>query len=183
MKRAFILVMPILVILVCYAPLSFAALDVFMKIDGIEGEAQQKGHEGEIDVLDWSWGLSQSGTMHIGGGSGTGKAQVQDLSFTKWTDSTTPDLIRAVFNGNHFARVILTVSRADTQGSEFYKMTMEKVLVTSVSTGGSGGEDRLTETVTLNFANVCISYQPTNRDGSPGSLIDACWNIAENTER
>ena len=37
---------------------------------------------------------------------------------------------------------------------------MKEVLVTSVSTGGSGGEDRLTENVTLNFAEFKVEYTP-----------------------
>ena len=48
-----------------------------------------KTHAEEIDVLAWSWGMSQSGSMHMGGG-GAGKVNVQDLSFTKYIDKSTP---------------------------------------------------------------------------------------------
>jgi type VI secretion system secreted protein Hcp len=43
------------------------AVDFFLKLDGIPGESKDKAHKGEIDVLAWSWGMSQSGTMHMGG--------------------------------------------------------------------------------------------------------------------
>ena len=39
---------------------------------------------------------------------------------------------------------------------------MTNVMVTSIGTGGSGGEDRLTENVTLNFAEVKVEYKPQN---------------------
>jgi type VI secretion system secreted protein Hcp len=41
----------------------------------------------EIDVLSWSWGMSNAGSAHSGVGAGAGKANVQDLSFSKWVDS------------------------------------------------------------------------------------------------
>ena len=66
------------------------AMDMFIKIDSIKGESVDKTHKGEIDVLAWSWGVSNSGSAHVGGGAGAGKANVQDLSFTKYIDKSTP---------------------------------------------------------------------------------------------
>ena len=71
------------------------AVDMFMKIDTVEGEAQDSKHKKEIDVLSWSWGLSNAGSAHSGGGAGAGKVNVQDLSFTKWVDSSSPKLALA----------------------------------------------------------------------------------------
>ena len=66
------------------------AVDMFMKIDTIDGESKDKKHTKEIDVLSWSWGLSNSGSAHTGGGAGAGKVNGQDLSFTKYVDSASP---------------------------------------------------------------------------------------------
>ena len=64
---------------------------------------------------------------------------------------------------------------------EYLKIKMTDVLITSVSTGGSGGEDRLTENVTLNFAKVNSEYQPQKKDGSKdGGPIPFGWDIEEN---
>jgi type VI secretion system secreted protein Hcp len=57
------------------------------------------------------------------------------------------------------------------------------VLVTAVSTGGSGGEDRLTENVTLNFAKFHFQYQPQKADGTKdGAVKETTYNIAENSK-
>ena len=50
-----------------------AAVDYFLKIDGVDGESTDDKHKGEIDILSWSWGVQQSGTMAHGGGGGEGK--------------------------------------------------------------------------------------------------------------
>ena len=70
------------------------AMDMFIKIGALKGESVDKVHAGEIDVLAWSWGMSNSGSAHVGGGAGAGKVNVQDLSFTKYIDKSTPDLLR-----------------------------------------------------------------------------------------
>jgi len=159
------------------------AVDMFLDIEGeIKGEAQDSKHKGEIDVLAWSWGMSNSGSFHMGGGGGSGKANFQDLSVTKWVDISSPILQLYCANGDHFKKAVLTCRKAGKTPLEYIKITMEKVLVSSVSTGGSGGEDRLTENITLNFANVKFEYQEQKPDGSGGDKKNFGWKIAENAQ-
>ena len=56
------------------------ASDVFAKIGTIQGESKDVKHKNEIEVLAWSWGVEQSGSMAHGGGGGTGKASFHDLA-------------------------------------------------------------------------------------------------------
>lgn len=156
------------------------AVDMFAKFDGIEGEAVDSTHKGEIDVLSWSWGVSQSGTAHMGAGGGAGKASVQDLSMTKYVCKASPELIKRTCNGKHIPSVVLTVRKAGEKPLEYLVITLTDVLITSVSTGGSGGEDRLVENVTLNFAKVKVEYTEQAKDGSKGKTVSSEYNIAEN---
>lgn len=157
-----------------------AAVDMFLKIPGIEGESQDKSHKDEIDVLAWSWGLSNSGTTHIGGGGGTGQANFQDLSVTKWLDASSPELMTRISTGQKLPSATLTVRKAGSNPIEYYTITMTDVLVTSLSTGGSGGEDRLTENISLNFARVQLTYIQVLSSGAAGDPVEYDWNIAEN---
>lgn len=158
------------------------AVDMFMKIGDLKGEAQDDKHKDEIDVLAWSWGMSQSGTMHTGGGGGGGKVAIQDMSFTKWVDKTSTPLMMACSRGDQYKEAKLTVRKAGGKTPlEYLIYTMTDVIVTSFSTGGSGGEDRLTENVTLNFSQVKVDYQPQKPDGSKdGGVIKYGWDIAAN---
>jgi type VI secretion system secreted protein Hcp len=156
------------------------AVDMFLKIEGLDGESADDVHADEIDILAWSWGLSQSGTMHMGKGGGSGKVSVQDISITKWIDSSSHDLVRKCCNGAHFEKAILTVRKAGEDPLEYLVITMKEIIVTSVSTGGSGGEDQLTENVSLNFKEFEVVYTPQEKDGSGGAAKDFAWNIATN---
>src|SRR6185436_13760127 len=70
------------------------------------------GHKGEIDVLSWSWGLSQGATTHVGGGGGSGKANVQDLTFVHSIDLSSANLLKNCFTGKHIANALLTQRKA-----------------------------------------------------------------------
>ena len=157
------------------------AVDMFLKIDGVEGESKDKAHTKQIDVLAWSWGLSNSGSAHTGGGAGSGKVNVQDVSITKWIDSASPKLVLACCEGSHYSQVLLTVRKAAGKAPlEYVKITLSEVLIAGISTGGSGGEERLTENVTLNFGKFSMDYTPQQDDGSAGTAINAAWDVAGN---
>jgi type VI secretion system secreted protein Hcp len=159
------------------------ALDMFINMgDKIKGESKDKaqGAKGDIDILAWSWGMSQSGTTHTGGGGGAGKANFQDLSFTKYIDSATHALMNALAKGSHIDKCALMVRKAGEGQQKYLLITMEEVIVTSLTTGGSGGEDRLTENVTLNFGKVSVAYTPQDAKGTVAGDKTFAWNIAEN---
>ena len=158
------------------------AVDMFMKLGAIKGESQDSVHKGEIDVLAWSWGASNSGTTHVGGGGGSGKVNVQDISFTKWVDSASGPILQACCLGTHIPDATLTVRKAGGTPLEYIIIAVTEILVTSISTGGSGGEDRLTENVTLNFAEFKYKYVPQNKDGTAGSPATFNYNIATNAQ-
>jgi type VI secretion system secreted protein Hcp len=158
------------------------AMDMFIKIGELKGESRDKVHKEEIDVLAWSWGISNSGSAQVGGGAGAGKCNVQDVSFTKYIDKSSPDLMLACCNGKHFPKATLTVRKAGENPLEYLLITLEELIVTSVSTGGSGGEDRLTENVTLNFARVKVNYKEQTPTGGVGDKPEMGWNIAENAK-
>lgn len=157
------------------------AVDMFIKLDGIDGEAQDKVHKDEVDVLAWSWGMSQSGTTHMGAGSGAGKVNVQDISITKYVDKSSPTLMLKTSNGAHIKEATLTVRKAGENPLEYIIIKMTDIIVTSVQTGGSGGEDRLTENVTLNFGAVEVKYTEQTMDGGAGKEVEYKWDIAANT--
>ena len=159
------------------------AVDMFIELGSkIKGETQDKAFKdkGACDVLAWSWGMSQSGSFHTGGGGGAGKANFQDISFTKYVDKATSALMIAVSKGSHIDECKLTVRKAGEGQQKYIEITMKKCIVSSLSTGGSGGEDRLTENVTLNFAEVKFEYFLQDAKGATASGGEFNYNIAAN---
>lgn len=91
------------------------AVDFFLKLsNNIKGESQDEKHRDAIDVLGWNWGLTQSGTTHLGKGGGGGKVNVADLHLSKYVDLATNDLIKRCANGEHIESGELIVRRLQT---------------------------------------------------------------------
>src|SRR3954462_10272134 len=103
------------------------AVDMFMKIDEMKGESRDTKHKEDIDVLAWSWGMSNSGSAHVGGGAGGGKVNVQDLSFTKYVDATSAALMLACCAGTPYDDAHLVVRKAGDTPVEYIKIDLSEV--------------------------------------------------------
>ena len=143
---------------------AYSTFEVLLNIAGIQGESVIQDHEGEIDVLAWSWEVSNQG-------GGVGKAIVGPLTVTKYVDKASPLLILATLKGSIFSEAILIVRKTGKDALDYLKITMSGVRVTNVSNGGESGENSLTESVTLVFSKVCYEYI---------SQKERCWDIKKN---
>ena len=156
------------------------AVDILLKLDGVKGESKIDKHKEEIDVLSWSWGCSQSGTTHTGGGGGSGKVAVQDIHITKYLDAASSTLFRFSCNGKHVAKGTLLVRKAGENPVNYLQIDMDEIIITSVTMGGSGSEDRLTENISLNFSKFKYEYFTQEDTGSKGKSAPLTWDIAAN---
>jgi len=169
----------LLTVAMCFPAASWAAMDMFLKIPDIPGESKDAVHADDHDILAYSFGMSNSGSAIYSGG-GAGKANFQDLSVTKWLNKGSPKLLLYCANGQHIQEVILTVRKAGETPVEYWKIKLTDVIITSVTSGGSGGEDRLTENVTFNYGRIEWSYTPVDDKGGTGGSIDHGWDLESN---
>jgi len=155
------------------------AVDMFLKLDGIKGESQDHKHKDEIHIESWSWGMSQTGAHGTGGGGGAGKVSVHDISITKFTDKATAALMMHCCSGKHIPSGLVTVRKAGDKPLEYLKLKLTDILISGVQTAGHQG-DRLSESVTLNFAKFHLEYQEQKNDGSGSPGGEMGWDIKAN---
>jgi type VI secretion system secreted protein Hcp len=161
------------------------AVDFFLKLEGpdVEGESMDSQHADEIAINSWSWGMNQSGTMHVAKGGGAGKVDVQDISLTRMVDKATPNLMQHCCKGTQFETATLVCRKASGDGGqlEYVTLEMKNVIITGVQSGGSENDDNLFENVSLNFGQYTISYVPQDNDGSALPEVGPIgWNIQTN---
>jgi type VI secretion system secreted protein Hcp len=171
-----------------------ALFDAFLKLDGIKGESADAKHKGEIDIMSFSWGMSQTGVSATGGGGGAGKVSVHDISFMKKTDASSPLLMLNCASGAHIKEANFVVRKAGGEQLEYLKIKLTDVLVSSYKPHGlsaaddwetpaatSAADEIPMEHVSLNFAKVEYSYQPQGADGkAQGGPILAGWDVKAN---
>jgi type VI secretion system secreted protein Hcp len=158
------------------------AQDIFIKINGIDGESQDSAHKSEIEVSNWTWEISQQSNMHMGSGGGAGKATVEDLQFVHLVDRASPNLMKYCLTGKHIDQAVLTVRKAGGNPLEYLKITMSDVIVTKVSPQGSNADNGITETVRLSFSKVKQEYVVQNAQGGSGGAVTAGYDIKLNKE-
>jgi len=158
------------------------ATDTFAKIGDIKGESQDTKHKDEVDVLSWSWGVQQSGTMAHGGGGGEGKASFNDFNFTHHVDKASPVLLKACATGEHIKDATFTVRKAGKGQQEFLIIKMTDIIITSVNPSGSGDSAITAESVALQCAKVDLEYKPQKADGSLDAGIHFKYDIKGNKE-
>ncbi|MBA3245773.1 MAG: type VI secretion system tube protein Hcp [Actinobacteria bacterium] len=160
-----------------------AAVEYFLKLDGIEGESTDAKHKGELVLDSFGWGVSQSGVgaggAGGGGGGGAGKAQFQDFVFVQRTSKASPKLFLACVTGQHLKTAVLTARRSGKNPLEFLTITLGDVLVASFQETGVAGEVPL-ETVSLAFARLEIAYRPQSATGKPAPALKAGFDLKLN---
>ena len=159
-----------------------AIADYFLKLDGIEGEAQDSKHKNEIDLESWSWGETQTGT-HVAGGGGAGKVAMQDFHFVMRVNKASPKLLLACATGQHIKEGTLTCRKAGKEQQEFLKVKFTDLLVSSYQTGGSANGDVVPlDQISLNFAKIEVEYKEQKADGTLGGAVKAGYDLKANKQ-
>ncbi|MBC3933664.1 Hcp family type VI secretion system effector [Undibacterium curvum] len=158
------------------------AQDIFLKINGIEGESMDAAHKNEIEVLSWQWQVLQESNMHTGSGGGSGKATVKDLTFIHNVDRSSPNLMKFCMTGKHIPEAKLVVRKSGGNPLEYLKITMTDVLITNVSPTGNSKAESVQEMVGLSFAKIKQEYTVQNQQGGSGGAVTAGFDIKLNKE-
>lgn len=170
-------------------------LDIFLKLDGIDGESAVKGHVKEIDVLSYEQSIAVT-VFHSGGGGGAsaGKANFSGVRFRKNVDAASIPMLLACASGKHIKEARFTFRR-DPGAFEFYKVTLEHVLITHIAQRAGTGEqyplsfdqlqsgasnDGFLDEVTLDFARIRWQYRVRKPNGTVGATITGGWDLITN---
>jgi type VI secretion system secreted protein Hcp len=154
------------------------ASDIFAKIGDIKGESGDSKHKDEIEVLSYSWGVTNSGSMAHGGGGGEGKASFHDLSFVHKIDTASPVLFQTCASGEHIKEATITHRKAGKEQHEYMILKLNDVIVTGVTHGGSG--DGHSENVSLSFAKFSLEYKAQKPDGSLDAPVKTAYDLKAN---
>lgn len=151
---------------------AWSAVDMFLRLETtpgkfIVGESADKSFNRWSDVLAWSWGLSNGGTG----------PNLQDFSWTQYQDSSLVPVFLGVANGTTFESATFKARSVGTHPLVFFEMTFSDVHLTSLSTGGSGGEDRFTSNTSLNYSVVRMTYTPQDSHGTAQPSIVGTFSL------
>jgi len=154
------------------------AVNAYLYIDGVTGPSTSK--TGYIDILSFSWGVSQT-SVYGAGASGkeakAGRADFTNLTIMKVLDATTPLLFDHCATGNILKEVhILYDKPVGDKQDDYFRIYLKDVLVTSVQLSGSN--ENPTESVSFAFQAVEVAYKPEKDDGSLDAAVSKGYDLA-----
>jgi type VI secretion system secreted protein Hcp len=155
------------------------ASDIFAKIGDIKGESRDAKHKDEIEVLSFSWGVTNAGFTGSGAGVVAGNATFQDLSIIHSIDKASPLLMQACATGSHLKEATITQRKAGKGQQDYYIIKLNDIIITGVAQRGDSGQAG-SETVSLAFAKVDVEYKPQKPDGSFDASVHFKYDLKAN---
>ncbi len=145
-------------------------VDMFLKIEGVDGESTNAAHKGWIEIQSWSWGASQPSTGGFGSGAATGRL-TGHVTLIKRIDKATPLLFKRCSDGTVLVLVTVELTRGGAQ--TYLKYELKEVLVSSIAHGDVDGDGVPEETITLDFTGTKLTYTQLDASGKPAGQTSA----------
>jgi type VI secretion system secreted protein Hcp len=127
------------------------ASDMFLKLEGIDGESTDDKHKGEMEILSFSWGCnSQASIGSASTGGGASKATFQEFQITKMADLASPKMALISANGGHIKTGKISIRKAggDAGQMDYQTYELETIFITGMQFS-SGGDGLTVESLTL----------------------------------
>jgi len=161
------------------------AFDCFLKIEGIPGESTDDKHKDWIELLSYSYGVSQpsSGQRSTGGAASAERCNHTDFSVVKALDKASAKLFLFCCKGDHINSVKVELCRATGDKQKYMEYAMSDVLVSSYRPGGSaqGGESLPLEEVGFNYGKIELIYTATDhKTGRSAGDVKGFWDLVAN---
>ena len=158
------------------------SIDFYLKIDGVDGESTQIDHAGEIELLNWSWGVKSGSAGAAGVATGPGKTSPGEFVFSHTYDKASPLLAKQCVSGKLLKVLKLSARKSGDGQKDFLLITMKEVLLTSVSPAANAGGEILEE-VHCTYRDIEFAYKPMDKSGGLGPAVTFGWNVATNMTR
>jgi type VI secretion system secreted protein Hcp len=151
-----------------------------LELTTVPGDSVDAKHPNTIDVSSFSFGLQMISSASIGGGSGSGKVNFNNLVVSKYVDKTSPTLSLNCASGIHLSKATLYLRPANAT-NDTYKLLLQDVLVTSISTSAVAAGERPMESVSFSFTKIQWFYQALDANGAPsGGSVVSGWDVTAN---
>lgn len=161
------------------------AFDSFLKISTVPGESTDDKHKDWIEIMSFSWGVSQpaTGSSSSGGARSAERCNHQDFSITKTLDKASPKLFLSCCKGEHIPAVTVELCRATGDKTKYMEYKLTDVIISSVRPGGTSkaGEALPLEEVAFNYSKIELTYTETDhKTGKPKGDVKGNWDLSAN---
>lgn len=110
-----------------------ALVDMFLKLEGVDGESPDSQHKGEIQIDGFS--LNAVSGRDAFTNQGAGAVRMSSMTIRAKVDKSTPKLFTKITNNEKIPSAVLTCRKAGGDQFGYFKITLSEVLVVKVQAG------------------------------------------------
>jgi type VI secretion system secreted protein Hcp len=154
--------------------------DMFLKLEGIDGESADDKKKDHIEIQSFAIGGANHGALASATGGGTNKVQLDDIHFTKTIDKASPNLFGALTVGRHIDKATVFVRKAGGDPKDYFTITLTPCFVSSYNISGHQGGGMPTESFSLNYDKIEFEYKTQDDKGNLGPAIKTGWKTSTN---
>ena len=110
-----------------------ALVDMFLKLDGVDGESPDPAHKGEIQINGFR--LNAVSPRDAFTNQAAGAVRMSHMTIRAKVDKSTPKLFTKIAKNEKIPSAVLTCRKAGKEQFEYFKVTLSEVLVVNVKAG------------------------------------------------
>jgi len=143
---------------------------MFLRLEGkntglVKGESNTADHPDEIEIFEWSWGMT--GSSALGGAGSAVRTALSEIRFGKSTDRSTTQLMSVLRANEPVKKAVLSVRKAGAVPPiDYLVITLQNARITSHQIGTkTAGAPELVEQFSLAFEEIEVKYAPQGSTG------------------
>jgi len=155
-----------------------ARTNIYLKLDGIDGESIDETHPGWIELDSFKWAVHNDASFAIGQGGQATQGHIDKISVDKVCDKASITLFKNCTTGKHIASGIISCLKLDGDSRvEYLKIDLTDIIVAKVDWSGAGADALIKESVELDFAEFQKVFTLQEDKGGPsGGVIEFAYN-------
>jgi type VI secretion system secreted protein Hcp len=155
-----------------------AQTNIYLKLDGLDGESMDQDHKDWIEIDSFSWGVDNPSSFAIGQGGQATQAHISAMNFQKRCDKSSVAMFKACTTGKHIGSGTVSCLKLDGDSRiEYMKIDLTDIMVSNFQWSGSGGEFLIHEQVSLVFAEFKEAYKLQQDAGSAGGATEFGYSV------
>ena len=160
------------------------ALDAYLQLDGIQGEATESNHEHWIPLIQISHGIEQQASKRTPGETRTvlASSKHDPIQVGKRIDKSSPLLHERCCSGKTIPKATIELLKdAGDKRVPYLKYELTDVIVAGIKFNANhADEEEPNETVDLKYQTIKWVYSATDASGSVTGNVPAGWDLKGN---
>jgi len=151
---------------------------IYLKYDGIDGEATHQDHKKWIDISSMQFGIGRGISTPSGSTANreASEPSVSEVTVTKLMDGASPKLFTESATGAAGKEVLIHLVSTGSPGNTYVEYKLTNALISGYSVSSAG--DRPSESLSINFTKIQYKFIPYDDKNKAGTPVTVSYDLS-----